>query len=123
MAEKKITKREVVEMMLANEVIISNEVFKNYLENELDLLLKKSSNRKVTKNQEENIAIKSAILEVLAQFSNLRAGDVQVKLKALDEEKFGLISNQRVSSLLSQLVTSNEVTRVEDKKISRFSLK
>ena len=123
MAEKKITKREVVEMMLANEVIISNEVFKNYLENELDLLLKKSSNRKATKNQEENIAIKSAILEVLAQFSNLRAGDVQVKLKALDEEKFGLISNQRVSSLLSQLVTSNEVTRVEDKKISRFSLK
>ena len=123
MAEKKITKREVVEMMLANENIVSNELFKGYLENELELLRKKSDNRKATKNQEENVGIKSAILEVLAQSSNLRAGEVQIKLKALDEEKYGLISNQRVSSLLSQLVTDGKVARIEDKKVARFSIK
>lgn len=123
MAEKKITKREVVEMMLANENIVSNELFKGYLENELELLRKKSDNRKATKNQEENVGIKSAILEVLAQSSNLRAGEVQIKLKALDEEKYGLISNQRVSSLLSQLVTDGKVVRIEDKKVARFSIK
>ena len=123
MTEKKITKREVVEMMLANENIVSNELFKGYLENELELLRKKSDNRKATKNQEENVGIKSAILEVLAQSSNLRAGEVQIKLKALDEEKYGLISNQRVSSLLSQLVNDGKVARIEDKKVARFSIK
>ena len=123
MAEKKITKREIVEMMLANEVIVANEVFKGYLKNELELLKKKSENRKATKNQEENVGIKSAILEVLAEKGGLRAGEVQMKLKALDEEKYGLISNQRVSSLLSQLVTSGEVARVEEKKVATFFLK
>lgn len=123
MAEKKITKREIVEMMLANEGIVANEVFKGYLENELELLKKKSENRKATKNQEENVGIKSAILEVLAEKGGLRAGEVQMKLKELDEEKYGLISNQRVSSLLSQLVTSGEVARVEEKKVATFFLK
>ena len=122
MAEKKITKREVVEMMLANEVIASNEVFNSYLENELELLKKKSESRKATKNQEENISIKSDILKVLAEKSGLRVGEIQVGLKALDEGKYSLISNQRVSSLLSQLVGSNEVTRVEEKKVATFFL-
>ena len=122
MAEKKITKREVVEMMLANEVIASNEVFNSYLENELELLKKKSESRKATKNQEENISIKSDILKVLAEKSGLRVGEIQVGLKALDEGKYNLISNQRVSSLLSQLVGSNEVTRVEEKKVATFFL-
>jgi hypothetical protein len=123
MAEKKITKRMVVEMMLANEVIAQNEMFKAYLENELELLKKKSENKKATKNQEENVGIKSAILEVLSQNDNLRAGEVQIKLKELDEEKYGLISNQRVSSLLSQLVTDGKVERLEEKKVARFSIK
>jgi hypothetical protein len=123
MAEKKITKKEIVTMMLANEVIAQNEMFKAYLENELELLKKKSENKKATKNQEENVGIKSAILEVLSQNDNLRAGEVQIKLKELDEEKYGLISNQRVSSLLSQLVTDGKVERLEEKKVARFSIK
>ena len=123
MAEKKITKKEIVTMMLANEVIAQNEMFKAYLENELELLKKKSENKKATKNQEENVGIKSAILEVLSQNDNLRAGEVQIKLKELDEEKYGLISNQRVSSLLSQLVADGKVERLEEKKVARFSIK
>ena len=51
MAEKKITKKMVVEMMLADEKIVANEVFKAYLENELELLKKKSENKKATKNK------------------------------------------------------------------------
>jgi hypothetical protein len=122
MAEKKITKREVVTMMLADENIKQNDMFVAYLENELALLTKKAENKKATKNQEENVGIKSAILEVLAEKGGLRAGEVQLKLKALDEEKYGLISNQRVSSLLSQLVTDHKVIRVEEKKVATFSL-
>ena len=122
MAEKKITKREVVTMMLADENIKQNDMFVAYLENELALLTKKAENKKATKNQEENVGIKSAILEVLAEKGGLRAGEVQLKLKELDEEKYGLISNQRVSSLLSQLVTDHKVIRVEEKKVATFSL-
>ena len=73
MAEKKITKREVVEKMLADSNIASNEMFKAYLENELELLKKKSENRKATKNQTENAEIKEVIPYKSESVSNSQA--------------------------------------------------
>ena len=51
MANKKMTKREVINAMLAVESISANADFKGYLENELALLDKKASNKKATKTQ------------------------------------------------------------------------
>ena len=123
MAEKKITKREVVEKMLADSNIASNEVYVAYLKNELELLKKKSENKKATKNQTENAEIKEVILEVLAKMSNGgRATDIMNAVKATDTEKYATLTNQRVSAILKQMVEEGTVVKTVDKKVSTFSL-
>lgn len=122
MAEKKITKKMVVEMMLADEKIVANEVFKAYLENELELLKKKSENKKATKNQEANVAIKADILEVMANMAPSTATEIMNAVKSIDTEKYVTLTNQRVSALLRQLIEDNKVVKSVDKKVSKFAL-
>ena len=122
MAEKKITKKMVVEMMLADEKIVANEVFKAYLENELELLKKKSENKKATKNQEANVAIKDDMLEVMAHMAPSTATEIMNAVKSVDTEKYATLTNQRVSALLRQLIEDNKVVKSVDKKVSKFAL-
>ena len=122
MAEKKITKKMVVEMMLADEKIVANEVFKAYLKNELELLKKKSENKKATKNQEANVAIKADILEVMANMTPSTATEIMNAVKSIDTEKYATLTNQRVSALLRQLIEDNKVVKSVDKKVSKFAL-
>ena len=122
MAEKKITKKMVVEMMLADEKIVANEVFKAYLENELELLKKKSENKKATKNQEANVAIKADILEVMANMTPSTATEIMNAVKSINTEKYATLTNQRVSALLRQLIEDNKVVKSVDKKVSKFAL-
>ena len=122
MAEKKITKKMVVEMMLADEKIVANEVFKAYLENELELLRKKSENKKATKNQEANVEIKANILEVMVHMAPSTATEIMNAVKSIDTEKYATLTNQRVSALLKQLIEDNKVVKSVDKKVSKFAL-
>lgn len=122
MAEKKITKREVVEMMLADSNIASNEVYVAYLKNELELLKKKSENKKATKNQTENVEIKEVIIEVLGRMGKGRAGEIQLAVQATDKEKYATLTNQRTSAILKQMIDEGTVAKTVDKKVSTFSL-
>ena len=122
MAEKKITKREVVEKMLADENINSNEVYVAYLKNELELLKKKSENKKATKNQTENVEIKEIIIEVLGRMGKGRAGEIQLAVQATDKEKYATLTNQRTSAILKQMIDEGTVVKTVDKKVSTFSL-
>lgn len=112
----KITKREVINAMLANEVIAGNETYVAYLKNELALLDKKAANKKATATQKENVGIKQVILEVLST----KSGTVTDLMKANAE--LGALSNQKISALMRQLVESGEVVKTVDKKKSIFSL-
>ena len=123
MAEKKITKREVVEMMLADEVISSNEVYTKYLENELELLIKKSENKKATKNQLENESLMTVIVDVMSGMAPATATEVLNAVKRLDADKYVTLTNQRVSALLKKLVENDTVEKSIDKRVSRFALK
>lgn len=122
MAEKKITKREVVEKMLADSNIASNEVYVAYLKNELELLKKKSENKKATKNQAENVEIKGVIIEVLGRMGKGRAGEIQLAVQATDKEKYADLTNQRTSAILKQMIDEGTVAKTVDKKVSTFSL-
>ena len=122
MAEKKITKREVVEKMLADSNINSNEVYVAYLKNELELLKKKSENKKATKNQTENVEIKEVIIEVLGRMGKGRAGEIQLAVQATDKEKYATLTNQRTSAILKQMINEGTVVKTVDKKVSTFSL-
>lgn len=122
MAEKKITKREVVTMMLADENIKQNDMFVAYLENELVLLTKKAENKKATKSQTENVEIKEVIIDVLGRMGKGRAGEIQLAIQATDKEKYATLTNQRTSAILKQMIDEGTVVKTVDKKVSTFSL-
>ena len=113
----KITKREVIRMMMNEEVIKANPTYVAYLENELALLNKKAQNKKATKTQEQNVGIKATILNVLATIGSGTVTDIQN-----GNEELSTLSNQKVSALVRQLVESGEVVKTIDKKRSIFSL-
>lgn len=113
----KITKREVIKMMMNEEVVKANSTYVAYLENELALLDKKAQNKKATKTQEQNKGIKTTILKVLATIGSGTVTDIQN-----GNEELSTLSNQKVSALVRQLVESGEVVKTTDKKKSIFSL-
>ena len=112
----KITKREVINAMLADAAIKVNEVYVDYLSHELELLDKKATNKKATKAQEANVEIKKIILATLATMSGT-VTEIQAASAGLSE-----LSNQKISALLRQLCESGEVTKTVEKKKSIFSL-
>ena len=113
----KITKREVIGMMMNEEVVKANPTYVAYLENELALLNKKAQNKKATKTQEQNVGIKATILKVLATIGSGTVTDIQN-----GNEELSALSNQKVSALVRQLVENGEVVKTTDKKKSIFSL-
>lgn len=113
----KITKREVIGMMMNEEVVKANPTYVAYLENELALLDKKAQNKKATKTQEQNVGIKATILKVLTTIGSGTVTDIQN-----GNEELSALSNQKVSALVRQLVESGEVVKTTDKKKSIFSL-
>lgn len=117
MANTKMTKKQVVAMMMADEAIKTNEVYMEYLSHELELLSKKSANRKPSKKDAENEALKSIILEVL----DVEVGKTVTEiLKSTDELRE--LSQQKVSALVKSLVESGLAERHEDKKKATFTL-
>ena len=113
----KITKREIINAMLADVAINGNETYVAYLKNELALIEQKAANKKSTKTQEENKGIKSVILDTLASIGSGTITDIQNANSDLAE-----LSNQKVSALVRQLVETGEVVKTTDKKKSIFSL-
>ena len=113
----KITKREVIGMMMKEEVVKANPTYVAYLENELALLNKKAQNKKATKTQEQNVSIKATILEVLATIGRGTVTEIQN-----GNAELSALSNQKVSALVRQLVEAGKVVKTVDKKKSIFSL-
>lgn len=114
----KMTKKDVVNMMLADEAIKANQIYVDFLTHELELLNKKSATKKSAKDSETNEALKVAILDVLATLESGSVSEIQKQNTDLSA-----LSNQKVSSLLKSLVEDGQVVKTTDKKKSVFSLK
>ena len=114
----KLTKKEVIALMLADNNIASNEIYVTYLENELAILERKSLKSTITKTQAENESIKKAIVEVLTEL----AKPVTITELQASDSNMATYSNQKLSALLNQLVKTKVVTKVTDKKKSYFSI-
>lgn len=111
----KITKKEMFTQILSH-LKDPNEIA--FIKHEIELLEKKSaSNRKPTANQIENEGYTEIILNVLrASTKGLSISEIQ----ALDPRLPS--SNQRMSRLLNNLVESNTVVKVYEKRKPYFSL-
>ena len=119
MAEKKITKREVINMMLADEVIAGNEMFVSYLKNELELLNKKAEKKATSKNAEENEKYKVVILAVLS------SADKAMTVTEIQKSnvELGELSNQRVSAILKKMVEDDKtVTKTTESRKTVFRI-
>ena len=113
------TKMTRVEMFNAiKDRVSDNADMVAFLDHQIELIAKKSSNKKPTKNQEENEVLKAVILDTLDTVG-MTVSELQTK-----DERISVasgISNQRVSALLRQLKNDGKVDkRVEGKKTLYF---
>ena len=116
----KITKREVINTMLADEKIKGNEMYVTYLAHELELLDKKAEKKTDSPNSKENETIKGVILEVLANISKGTVTEIQ-----LADERIGLdkYRNQRISAILKKMCEEDKtVVRVTENRKAVFYL-
>ena len=82
------------------------------------LLTKKANSTAKTKTQIENETIKDKIVETLSQL------DRPVIISELQEsnKELATYSNQKISALLTQLVSANVIVREVDKKKAYFKI-
>lgn len=115
----KITKREVINMMLANAEVKANPVFVDYLTHELELLDKRAERKsdKPTKKQTENAGIMEIIKSVLACGEKMTIAEIKGADAALSD-----FSSQKISALLSQMNVDKGgiVHKDYDKKVPVF---
>ena len=121
MKEKKITKRERFNQLLAIAEVKANADLTKFIEHELELLAKKSSSTsdKPTAVQVANEGIKTAILDYMANEPN-RLFTITEMQKEIEE--CAELTNQRISALIRQLKEDGKVVRVEEKRKAYFKI-
>ena len=111
---KKMTKREMFEMIKANHNLSADEIA--FIDHELELLAKKNSaEKKPTAVQVANEGIKADILAGMEVGKKYTITDLMKSVDACAE-----LSNQRVSALVRQLVADGSVERTEEKRKAYF---
>jgi DNA-binding MarR family transcriptional regulator len=113
---KKLTKAEKYAMLKAIPSVAENSVLVEFIDHELELLAKKnSSEKKPTAQQTANEGLKTAIYEGMADG---RLYTITELLKEIPE--CADLTNQRVSAVVRQMIASNLVERIEDKRKAYF---
>lgn len=113
---EKLTKKEKFEMV--KDFVKDNEMLTEFINHEIELLNKKSANHTPTKNQKENESLKDLIVEALKILNKASS----IKEIQAQNEVLATKTNQKISALLKQLVDTNRVERIVDKKQTLFKL-
>lgn len=124
MANKKVTKREYFGMIM--DMCKDREDIVNFCKHEIELLDKKNAKGGVTKTQKENEIVANVLMEELAKVGKpITITDLMNSSEVVKEyrlENGNALSNQKISAIFKQLVESNKVVKVIDKKKSYFSI-
>ena len=116
----KITKREVINTMLADEMIKANEMYVAFLQNELKLLDNKAKKKTDSPNAKENETIKEVILETLARIGKGTVTELQMADERIGLDKY---RNQRISAVLKKMCDDDKtVIKATENRKSVFSL-
>ena len=125
MAEtKKITKKEYFAQL--REMVIDKPELVAFIDHEVELLTRKNSGNSQTKVQKENEAVCKMLVNELAKIAkpititDFMATSEVVKNYVLENGNH--LTNQKISALFKQLVESNKIVKVTDKKKSCFSV-
>ena len=118
---KKITKKEIINKMLADENIKANEMYVQFLEHELELLNNKTKKKAENDKSQEDETIKEVILEVLATIGKGTVTDIQMADERIGTDKY---RNQRISAILKKMCEVDDtVVRTTEKRKAVFYLK
>lgn len=130
MAEtKKVTKREVINKMLQEEIVIANVDYKNYLENELRILDNKKNSSATSKTASENIEIANKLYDILKEQNTLMTITEILNLPVVSEirvynpdtkQNDKALSTSKVSYILNN---DTRFVRTETKKKAYFTVK
>ena len=120
MENKKMTKKEtinlLIDVLMGNKEVEDVQIFIDFLIHERELLERKSSNSGQTKTQKENEILKEKIVETLKELNKFSTiTEIQEKNTELAN-----LSNQKISALLKQLVDTNVIEKVVEKKKAYF---
>ena len=126
---EKLTKRQVIEKMLKEEIVVANVDYTNYLQNELRILdnKKNANSARAKANAEENAKIADTLVEILkAQDKLMTISEIlaipevaSIRVKDEDNNEKPL-STSKVSYLLNN---DTRVVRTELKRKAYFSTK
>ena len=126
---EKLTKRQVIEKMLKEEIVVANVDYTNYLQNELRILdnKKNANSAKAKANAEENANLANTLVEILkAQDKLMTISEIltipevaSIRIKDEDNNEKPL-STSKVSYLLNN---DTRVVRTELKRKAYFSIK
>lgn len=113
---KKVTKKEMFMQLKNNYDLTVEEVA--FIDHEIELLERKnSSDKKPTATQQANEEIKKGILEGMEQEKQYTITDLIKEIPACEG-----LTNQKVSALVKQLVTSELVARLQEGRKTYFKL-
>ena len=122
--EKRLTKKDYFEMIKG--VCADRTDIVDFCNHEIELLSRKNSKSGATKTQKENEIVANMLVEELAKIgkpitiTDLMNTSETVKNYTL--ENGNNLTNQKISAIFKQLVESNRIVKVTDKKKSYFSI-
>ena len=122
--EKRLTKKDYFEMIKG--VCADRTDIVDFCNHEIELLSRKNSKSGATKTQKENEIVANMLVEELAKIgkpitiTNLM--NTSETIKGYTLENGNNLTNQKISAIFKQLVESQKIVKVVDKKKSYFSI-
>lgn len=125
---EKLTKKNVIEMMMKEEVIASNEIYMNYLINEKRILDNKKG--KSAKETDLDNQLKELIYDELLEINKaVTISDLMAQSENISNFTYELsgetkkLTNQKIKAVLKKLIADEKVVNIKDKKASLFMVK
>ena len=122
--EKRLTKKDYFEMI--KEVCADRTDIVDFCNHEIELLSRKNSKSGATKTQKENEIVANMLVEELAKVGKpititdlMNTSEI---VKGYTLENGNNLTNQKISAIFKQLVESQKIVKVVDKKKSYFSI-
>ena len=122
--EKRLTKKDYFEMIKG--VCADRTDIIDFCNHEIELLSRKNSKSGATKTQKENEIVANMLVEELAKVGKpITITDLMNTsgtVKGYTLENGNNLTNQKISAIFKQLVESQKIVKVVDKKKSYFSI-
>lgn len=122
--EKRLTKKDYFEMIKG--ACADRPDIIDFCNHEIELLSRKNSKSGATKTQKENEIVANMLVEELAKIGKpititdlMNTSEI---VKGYTLENGNNLTNQKISAIFKQLVESNKIVKVVDKKKSYFSI-